>query len=346
MIVGDARDAARRWVVAEAAGLPGFRGAFYHGSTNWLPGDAVLPATSDVDVMVVLEDPESSARPGKFRYQGALLEVSYLPDQQFRSPETVLGLPELAGSFRTPGIISDPSGRLAELQRAVSGEYAQRRWVRKRCEGVRGKIFRHLRSLDGRAPFHDGVTAWLFATGNTANVLLAAGLKNPTVRRRYEAVRELLAEYGRPDFHESLLDLLGCARMSRERTERHLASLADAFDAAKTVVETPFFFAADISDVGRPVAIDGSRELIEHGLHREAVFWIVATYARCQKILHHDASAEKKEAFAPGFRCLLADLGITSFGDLERRGERVEAFLPRLWEVAEAIMADNRSIEG
>lgn len=346
MIVRDAKDAARTWVAEEAVGLPGFRGAFYHGSTNWLPEDAVLPATSDLDVMVVLDDLESSARPGKFRYRGALLEVSYLPEEQLRSPEEILGLPELAGSFRTPGVISDPSGRLAELQMAVSKEYAKRRWVYARCEGARDKILRHLRSLDESAPFHDGVTAWLFGTGCTTHVLLAAGLKNPTVRRRYEAARELLAEYGHPNFHESLLDLLGCARMSRERTEHHLTALADAFDAAEAVVRTPFFFAADISDVGRPVAIDGSRELIEHGLHREAVFWIVATYSRCLKVLHHDATAEMKEAFDPGFRRLLADLGITSFEDLERRGERVEASLPRLWEVAEAIMAGNRGIEG
>lgn len=159
-----------------------------------------------------------------------------------------------------------------------------------------------------------------------------------------DAARELLAEYGRSDFYEELLELLGCARMSREQTERHLAALAEAFDATKKVVRTPFFFAADISDVGRPVAIDGSRELIERGLHREAVFWIVATYSRCQKVLHHDAP-ELKDRFDPGFRRLLADLGITSVDDLKRRGERVEAFLPRLREEAEAIMAANRGIE-
>ena len=37
---------------------------------------------------------------------------------------------------------------------------------------------------------------------------------------------------------------------------------------AKAVVRTPYRFAADISDSARPVAIDGSRELIERGYHR------------------------------------------------------------------------------
>jgi hypothetical protein len=76
--------------------------------------------------------------------------------------------------------------------------------------------------------------------------------------------------------------------MGRSRAEHHLGALAAAFDAAAAARRTPFVFAADISDLGRPIAIDGSRELIEGGSHREAVFWMVATYARCQKVLAHD----------------------------------------------------------
>lgn len=344
VVVKYAKDAARRWVLEEAAGEPGFRGAFFHGSVGWMPDDAVLSATSDVDVMVVFDDPGSRVKPGKFRYRGVLLEVSYLASERLRSPEMVLGRPELAGSFRTASVISDPSGRLSVLQEAVSGDYAKRRWVRERCEGAQEDVLRYLRLLEEPAPFHDGVTSWLFATGNTTFVPLAAGLRNPTVRKRYAAARELLAEYGRRGFYEDLLELLGGARMGRARAEHHLGALVGAFDAAKEVVETPFFFAADISDAARGVAIDGSREMIERGDHREAVFWIVATHSRCQKIFHHDAP-ELREEFAAGYRELLGDLGIASFADLRRRGAEVERFLPRLWEVAEEIMAANRGIE-
>jgi hypothetical protein len=345
MTVKQAKDVARRWVMEEASKVPGFYGAFYAGSTNWLPDDAALPATSDVDVMVVLTDPDPPHKPGKFVYRDVLLEVSYLPSEQLRSPGLILGHYHLAGSFRTQSIISDPSGRLTELQAAVSRDYAKRRWVYKRCEHANNNVLRFLRLLNASETFHDQVTAWLFATGVTTHVLLVAGLKNPTVRRRYVAARDLLEEYGHLDFHEALLELLGCARMSRAQAELHLAALTDAFDAAKAVVKTPFFFASDISDIARPIAIDGSRELIERGQHREAVFWIVATYCRCQKVLHHDAPAGMKDGFDHGYRLLLGDLGITSFADLRRRGKRVNGFLPRVWEVAEAIMAANRSIE-
>ena len=144
MIVRLARDVARRWVLDHAAGEPGFQGAFYHGSIGWLPDDLVLPATSDVDVMVVSDDAERRVKPGKFRYRDVLLEVSFLPSEQAQSPEMILARPELAGSFRTPSVISDPSGRLTRLQEAVARDYARRRWVMERCEGIQTRILRYL----------------------------------------------------------------------------------------------------------------------------------------------------------------------------------------------------------
>ncbi|HEY65625.1 MAG TPA: hypothetical protein G4O02_13745 [Caldilineae bacterium] len=345
MIVKHAKDVARQWVIEEASKVPGFYGAFYHGSMNWLPDDAILPATSDVDVMVVFADPAPPDKLGKFIYQDVILEVSYLSSDQLQSPDLILGDYRMAGSFRIPSIILDPSGQLTRLQAAVSKDYAKRQWVCKRCEHARNNVLKNLQSLNESEPFHDQVTAWLFATGVTTHVLLVAGLKNPTVRRRYMAAQELLAEYGHLDFYETLLEMLGCAQMSRVRVEHHLAVLTDVFDVAKAVVKTPFFFASDISDIARPIAIDGSRELIERGYHREAIFWMVATYSRCQKVLYHDAPVEMRDKFSPGYRQLLGDLGITSFADLRQRNEQGKGFLSRVWEVAEAIMAANPGIE-
>ena len=344
MIVGDAKDLARRWVLEEGSALPGFRGAFFHGSTTWLADGEVLPAGSDVDVMVALAEPLPPRGPGKFRYREVVLEVSYLPGEQIRFPDQVLGRYDLAGSLRTPSVIADPTGQLGAVQAAVARDFARRRWVWRRCEDARDRVLRNARTVGPTAPFHDQVTAWLFASGVLTHVLLVAGLRNPTVRRRYVAVRELLAGYGRSDFYELLLGSLGCAEMGRSRVEHHLAALADAFDAATSAIRTPFPFAPDISDLGRPIAIGGSRELIAAGSHREAVFWIVATYSRCQKVLHHDGPPATRARFDAGYRDLLGDLGIASPADLRRRAEQVEGFLPQVWAVAEAIMAANPAI--
>lgn len=345
MIVKHAKDVARQWVIEEASQVPGFGGAFYHGSINWLPDDAVFPETSDLDIMVVVAGPNPPNKLGKLIYRGVLIEISYLPSDQLQSPELILSQSHMAGSFRVPSVILDPSGHLTKLQAAVSKEYAKRRWVYRRCEHARDKVLKNLQGLNQSEPFHDQVVPWLFATGVTTHVLLVAGLKNPTVRRRYVAVQELLADYGHSDLYDTLLEMLGCAQMSRERVEHHLTALAEVFDVTKRVIRTPFFFASDIGDIARPLTIDGSRELIERGYHREAIFWMVATYSRCQKVLYHDAPVEMQDKFAPGYRQLLDDLGLTSFIDLQQRGEQVKALLPRVLEIAEGIMAANPEIE-
>jgi len=344
MQVKQAKAAARRWVVEEGSKLPGFRGAYFTGSATGLTDDGAYPATSDLDVHVVLEDPGDALKPGKFLYRGVLLEVSYIPRDTLRSPEAVVTNGHLAGAFRTRSVIADPTGDLTALQEFVSREYARRRWVRTRCERAADGVRNAAHALDEATPLHDQVTATAFAAGVTTYVLLAAGLKNLTVRKRYVAARAVLAEYGRLDFHEPLLALLGCAGMERERVEHHLGAVTAAFDAAKVAIKTPYRFGSDISDVARPISIDGSWELIERGLHREAVFWLVATYCRCRHIFDADAP-ELLARFDPGLHELAADLGIDSFAARQRRCRDVEAFLPQVWEVAEAIMAANPGIE-
>ncbi|MEX0785881.1 MAG: hypothetical protein WD939_04520 [Dehalococcoidia bacterium] len=343
MLVSEVKDIARRWVAEEPAVLPGFRGAFHTGSINWLPDGAEFPYTSDADIAVVF-DGEPPPSPGKLLYRDVLLEAGYYPMTQFASAEELLGNHQRA-LFAVATIIADPSGKLAELQASVARDYAKRRWVRTRCESARDHSLNYVRALNEATDFHDQVACWLFAAGVTPHVLLVAGLRNPTVRLRYPAARELLTEYGRLDFYEPLLDLLGCVDMTVDRAAHHLDALSAAFEEAKAVLKTPVFFAADISDHGRRVAIDGSRELIERGEHREAVFWLVATYARCQRVLFHDAPVAMQERHTPGFRDLLDDLGVASYDDLKQRGAQVEALLPDVWDVAEAIMAANHAIE-
>ncbi|GAA4566640.1 hypothetical protein GCM10023176_17160 [Micromonospora coerulea] len=76
MRVGRARAVAVEWVREHARREPGVRGAFFSGSTVGLPDDAVLPASSDVDVLLVRDEP--AGKLGKFRHRGVLLEVTAL----------------------------------------------------------------------------------------------------------------------------------------------------------------------------------------------------------------------------------------------------------------------------
>ena len=344
VLVGKAKLAAEEWVRCEGSALPGFQGAFLAGSVTTLPDEVPLPESSDVDISVVMEEPPP-VKAGKFRFRGALLEVSYEARERLRTPETVLRDPHLAGGIRGMHIVADPLGRLASLQSEVARKYALRRWVRQRCRTATAAATGRLQHTDASAPLHERVTSWLFGTSLTALILLLAGLRPPTVRRRYAVVRDLLHECGRPDFHEELLQLLGCSDWSRSQAEKHLDAVANAFDRAKRLPKGDFRFAADISQTARPVAIDGSRELIEQGLHREAVFWMVATSSRCQWVLHFNGPTGKGDRHRQGFQSMLSDLGIGDDADLETRRSQALEFLPRVNEMGEAVMAVTPEIE-
>ncbi|MFG3526899.1 hypothetical protein ACGF8B_09140 [Streptomyces sp. NPDC047917] len=345
MRVGTARSAAVQWVAEHARPEAGFRGAYFSGSTVGLPDDAELSPFSDVDVVVVTAAPGPPAGPGKFRFRGALLEVSHLPWEELAPVDVVLSSYHLAGSFRRDTVIDDPTGRLRGLRADVSRRFAERRWVRRRCQDAERRIETRLAAFDASAPFHEQVTSWLFPTGVTTHVLLVAALRNPTVRLRYPAAREVLDTYGQAHLYPELLELLGCARLPAARTGHHLDELARTFDATAAVARTPFFFSGDITPGARPVAIDGSRHLVERGDHREAVFWIIATFARCHTVLAADAPG-LHQARLPAFLEAVADLGITSADDLVRRGEEVIAFLPALRRAAEEIMAACTDVTG
>jgi hypothetical protein len=342
MKVREARALAARWVAAHAAAIPGFAGAFLSGSVIWLPPERELPASSDVDVQVVT-DGDPPPKLGKLPYGGTLVEVSFLSWEQLGPAERVLGSYPLAGSFRTDTLLADPTGRLARLRDRVAGEWAAPEWVRRRCEDAERRILDRLDEVDPARPLHDQAMAWLFATGVTTHVLLTAGLRNPTVRLRYLAVRELLDEHGHAGFYRELLRQLGCADLGRATVERHLAAMTAAFDATAAVARSPLPFAADITAAARPVAVAGSRELVARGDHREAAFWIVVTYARCLALLHAEAPA-LLPAFEPGFATLLADLGIAAPADLPRRALQLRAFLPRLAETRDAILSATKGV--
>jgi hypothetical protein len=176
MKVGFARKTAAEWVRQHVGRKDWFRGAYFSGSTIGLPDDEELPEASDVDIVIVTDQDEPPLKLGKFVHRGTLLEVTYLSRHELATAERVLTNYHLAGSFRKDTIISDPTGHLHTLQAEVSHHFADRKWVRRRCEHARQKVENGLRNIDTSAPWHDQVMAWLFSTGVTTHVLLVAAL--------------------------------------------------------------------------------------------------------------------------------------------------------------------------
>jgi hypothetical protein len=333
--VGDARAAAANWVEEHAAAEAGFVGAYFSGSTIYLPDDAEMPVGSDVDVMVVSEQEEAPRRE-KCLHRGALIEASHHPWSLFASLENVPS----AHALRLDSVIADPNGRLGAVQSELGRRFTEPDQVRRRSEALWHRIGPALRELDLEAPWPDLIMGWAFRTSWTALLVLVAALRNPTVRLRYLAAREVLAERGQPDLHQELLGLLGCRDLTPERAQRHLDELAKTFEAAAWTGRTKFPFSSDITPIARPVAIDGTQEQIWRGNHREVVFWLVATYTRCHRVLAADAPELERER-RPAFEAMVGDLGLRSPADVRHRVDESIALLPRLWAVTEAILASN-----
>jgi hypothetical protein len=331
MLARTARDTAAAWV-AEQDGR--FLGAYLTGSVARLPPDALLPRTSDVDVVVVTAGTDAPPKPGKFLFRGVLLEVTCLAEADLATADQVLSSYHLAGGLRTDTIIDDPTGHLRGLHVAVAAAFADPAGVRRRMADVRRRIESGLASTHPGAPFAFQVLAWLFPTGVTCHLPLVATLHNPTIRLRYPAVRAVLHDHR--DVYDDLLRLLGAAELSAATVRAHLDALVRTFDATVPVARTVFPFSSDISAAARAIAIDGSRDLIDAGDHREATFWIVATLARCHMILAADDPV-LHERLLPDLQAAAADLGIVDSTDIRRRNDAVLAYVPRLWQLSERL---------
>lgn len=155
----------------------------------------------------------------------------------------------------------------------------------------------------------------------------------------------MLEEYHLSAFYERLLESAGFAALNRRQVEQHLDALTGAFDYAAKVISTPYRFAADISSTGRPVAIGGSYELIKAGYHREAMFWIVATYCRCQHVLFQDAPVAARKQHDAGFMESLETLNISSLSERAQSNGVARGFIAEVEQIAAMIMTQNREIQ-
>ncbi|WP_243421063.1 hypothetical protein [Micromonospora globispora] len=92
MRVGEARAVAVDWVRERLRRDPAVQGAFFSGSTVGLPDEAVLPASSDVDVVLVRDEP--GIKLGKFRIGLRLDGPNFGIRGELRSPGVMLHLCE------------------------------------------------------------------------------------------------------------------------------------------------------------------------------------------------------------------------------------------------------------
>lgn len=343
MLVHEARNVARQWLDGQRESIPGYRGAYLAGSICWLDDQQDMPGYSDIDLHVVIDTEQLTPKLGKIRYQEALLEISHESAELFSDPGTLLGNAAIGASVSRNQLLDDPTGTLAPIFKTVAEQFPERIHVVERLDALQQRIRTSMVDIDESAAFHDQAM-WVFPASLTTHLILVAGLGNPTVRRRFVEVGAMLETYREPETLEILLGLIGCNRISANQARYHLDALVPIYDATSRITSSTSRFISDVSADARSISIDGTADFIDRGHHREAMFWIVATFARCLNVIQ----ASDDQTVFPGvdraFRKLMGDLGVTSVADIRARATAVIAALPQIRAVANRIVERNDEI--
>lgn len=301
----DAKQLAAQWVAEEVAHLPGFHGAYLAGGIHRVADDEPWPAYIDVDVHVILDRPQESGRKqDTYLYHGLLLEAYYVDKAGYGSWELVASNPLEAQSFRAPCVLADPTGSLTAIQQAVTESFSRREWVAARCGVLRQQM---VGVLDDEA-LSASMFAMVKVLANIPYIIANVRGKDPTNRRAYCVVREVLHADGREDLYESILAVNGIASVSREEVEVRLRECLRAFDRAVEVFRTPFWSDHRMHDHVRPYIAEGAREMIGEGLHREAMAWIIWNHVVANVVIQADAPEEEKREFQQAYDRLYGHL--------------------------------------
>lgn len=336
MNVDQAIQRARAWVEQQSASIPGFHGAFLAGSLTRMSPDAPLEPWRDVDVVVVTTAPGSVMGDRlELSLDGIIIECGVLSDESFRSAEDILSSAEHADNMAAGVILADPTGSLRRLHAQVASEYTRRKWVQARCDSRKAYIGRRMVSAR-EALAADNFPAvfmhFYVAMSLLVGLIAQADAKPLTLRRGFVLSGELLEAWGRKDLHEEALELLGSARLSREDVERFLSHFDEAFDLAVRVKRQPVHYDFKFREHLRPYYVDGTREMLREGRHREAVYWIIGYCYQAWLVLLNDAPEALQQPHLERLALFFEQLDVLPTSDWGARLDRLQNVFTRFSE--------------
>ncbi len=284
---------AERWVAEEVARAPGETlGAFTHGSINWMADDDAFPASSDLDLAVVVPelDPERH-HPRKRPYGGIAVEAFYLPRARLSSVEAVLADWAVAPNLAAGKVLFDRDDELAGLQRAVRPELARRHWVRQRYRALRDHALSFIAEFERSDSllYLNGVANLVLRS--MAQMALLAALRNPTVKKALPKARDVLVAHDLAGEHQELLRLLRFSDLDDETILRVTGHCRQALLDACQCLRTPFPGDNCVTVHGLPALDSDVPAWVAQGAGREIFLWVETVYVHALIALHNDAPA-------------------------------------------------------
>ena len=345
MEVGQVIEQVKDWVTCEGSKIPGFSGAYLVGGINAMSSAESFPHYCDVDLHIVLEEGGKSSEANlEVSYNGLILECGFKGLDEYSSPEVVLANPHIAPNLVENSVISDPTGQLTEIQKAVADAFAKRQWVTARCAYEKERTLGHLEQLRQVKTTFEATTQLYWVANFLAGLIALASLKTPTHRKALVLMKDLLQRQGHLDLHEKLLELLGYKHLRMAQVDFYLRECAAAFDCAIEVKKTPSFWDMKLRPHVRPYVIEGAQEMMDAGNHREAMFWIEVFLAISIAAIQNDAPDADRLRFQNSLKQMLEDLGRSSSDDWALRYFQACMVKDDIFDVADAIVQRNPDI--
>ena len=215
--VRDVKGLVRDWVAQQARSMPDLRAAHLTGGITALAEIDLFPAEKDVDVHLIFPEQSAILQVADMplleaQFAGLAIEAGLKPLTWYRSPQAVLGNPEIAYHLTRDTILYDPAGHLLALHPEVRRRYAEPQFVQERIAWER-------RGQEGAFALYEqleqtaGPVASLNIMGYTATfaaaALSVARLAPPRQGGRvFLHLRQELAQVQRLDLYEAILEAL------------------------------------------------------------------------------------------------------------------------------------------
>lgn len=288
--VRDVKGLVRDWVAQQARSMPDLRAAHLTGGITALAEIDLFPAEKDVDVHLIFPEQSAILQVADMplleaQFAGLAIEAGLKPLTWYRSPQAVLGNPEIAYHLTRDTILHDPAGHLLALQPEVRRRYAEPQFVQERIAWER-------RGQEGAFALYEqleqtaGPVASLNIMGYTATfaaaALSVARLAPPRQGGRvFLHLRQELAQVQRLDLYEAILEALGLASFEAQAVQHFLREATEQFDMAVKLRESGRWpedafgpFRHKLHRHLRPYFVQTCQELLSQGWVRETMGWV------------------------------------------------------------------------
>jgi hypothetical protein len=323
----------QEWIEQQADGLAGFRAAHLMGGILTLPPDGLFQTYRGIDLNILSRDISATTRHSA-SYHGLIIEYSIINADHYRTALHVLENPHLATNLARGGILADPHGILTPLQPIVAALHSQYSWIKARCNHHLQRLQRALEELRHATSPHEAFWPLGGVGVGLASLLAESTLQAPLRRRSLVLQRKLLAQHGRIELHNAIMEILGWSRFRWHDVEWYAGRCATAFDYAVRTFSPPMPF----QQHRRPYVVAGAQEMIEQGYCQEAMFWISRSLWMANATIQQHAPAANRPFFQATVDRLLGTMGLHGRDDIARRVMAIEAVLPSVVAMSEGLI--------